>query len=115
MDQIRILFTVFKIVEQIKGENPIILDLQGITVITDYFLIANGQNTIHVKALADAVLKQMEEENITPQRVEGYREGRWVLLDYGFMVIHLLTKEARDFYHLEQLWHGAKILTPTLA
>lgn len=115
MDQTRIQYNVFTKIEDNKGENPIILDLREITIITDYFLISNGQNIVHVKAIADAVLKQLEEENIRPQRIEGYREGRWILLDYGFMIIHILTKEERDFYQLEQLWHGAKILTPTLA
>ena len=113
MDYNQILFAAFEVVVRAKGEKPIILDLREITVITDYFLVTSAKNSIHLKALADSVIKKLEAHNIAPQRIEGYQGTGWILLDYGFMVIHLLTKEEREFYRLEQLWHGAKILTPT--
>ena len=115
MDETQMLLTAWAAVTETKGEKPLLLDLRELTVITDYFLIASGRNAVHLQALADAVLEKLEEQGVTPKRIEGYREGRWILLDYGFLVVHLMTPEDREFYRLEQLWHGAKSTTPTLA
>lgn len=115
MDDTQVLLAAFTAVTETKGENPLVLDLRELTVITDYFIIASAKNAIHLQALADAVVDQLEALDLAPRRTEGYREARWILLDYGFMVIHLMTEEERDFYRLEQLWHGAKIAKPTLA
>ncbi|NLW55408.1 MAG: ribosome silencing factor [Firmicutes bacterium] len=115
MDETQVLLAAWAAVNETKGENPLLLDLRELTVITDYFLIASARNAVHLQALADAVLDKLEEQELTPKRIEGYREARWILLDYGFMVVHLMTPEEREFYRLEQLWHGAKITTLTLA
>lgn len=115
MNEEQVLQATFDALQGKKGDNPVLLDLRNLTIVTDYFLVVGGQNPIHVKALADSVQEKLEEYEVFPQRTEGYKEGRWILLDYGFLVIHILTREERNFYRLEQLWHEAKILTPTLA
>ena len=107
--------TTMKVVDEKKGDHPVIMDLRGISILADYFLVVGGLNTTHVKTMADAIKDRLEELDIHPQRIEGYQEGRWILLDYSHLVIHILAKEERDFYRLEELWHEAKVIEPSLA
>lgn len=111
----KILSAAYEAVTEAKGEDPVLLDLRKLTVITDYFLLVTGRNPNHLDALAKAVLEKLEPLASTPLRKEGEANARWILLDYGFMVIHLLGAEERNFYRLEELWHGAERLTPTIA
>lgn len=115
MNEDRILKAVVETIQEKKGDNPMILDLREVSDVTDYFVIAGGQNPIHLRTLADALKENLKELGILPERLEGYRGNGWILLDYGFFVVHLLGKEERDFYRLEQLWYGAKVFTPTMA
>ena len=108
----QVLQAVFEAVESKKGNNPVLLDMREISIITDYFLVTDGHNPIHVKAIAEGIKEGLGEIGFFPSRVEGHKEGRWILLDYGFLVAHILTGEERDFYRLEQLWHEAKVMTP---
>ncbi len=77
------------------------IDLRETSIPTSFFLIAEGENPIHVRALAEELLEKLP---IEPLHVEGMAEGRWVLLDYGDFVVHLFEQEARGFYDLEGLW-----------
>jgi len=115
MDYEKILFAAFEAVTEAKGEDPVILDLRKLTIITDYFLLATGRNPNHLNALAETVLEKLDTFDLTPLRTEGNQDAHWILLDYGFMVIHLLGADERNFYRLEELWHGAKRLSPTIA
>jgi len=115
MNEDRILKAVVETIQEKKADNPVILDLREVSIITDYFVVAGGQNPIHLRALADALKENLKELDILPERIEGYRESGWILLDYGSLVVHLLGKEEREFYRLEQLWHGAKVFTPIMA
>ncbi|NLC53303.1 MAG: ribosome silencing factor [Firmicutes bacterium] len=115
MDYDKVLSAAYTAVIDQKGENPVILDLRELTVVTDYFLITTGRNPNHLKALADQVLEKLGALGLTPSRREGDQNARWVLLDYGFLVVHLLGQDEREFYRLEELWYGAKRLTPTMA
>lgn len=115
MEHEKILCAAYEAVTEAKGEEPVILDLRKLTVITDYFLVTTGRNPNHLNALAEALLEKMGAFGLTPLRREGDKDARWILLDYGFMVIHLLGRDEREFYRLEELWHGAKRLTPTIA
>ncbi|HBR34315.1 MAG TPA: ribosome silencing factor [Firmicutes bacterium] len=109
------LTTAYTALLETKGEDLVILDLKELTVITDYFVLVTGRNPNHLKALADAVQEKLTIQDLIPSRKEGDEKNRWILLDYGFMVIHLLGQDEREFYRLEELWHGAKRLTPTIA
>jgi ribosome-associated protein len=72
---------------------------------TDWFVIASGRNVRHTQSLADELRKRLKDEDRTmPARVEGQREGDWILLDYLDVVVHVFTPEARGFYRLEALW-----------
>jgi ribosome-associated protein len=98
-------------VNEKKAHNAVIMDLRGISGVTDYFLVCSGQNPIQVKAITDNVIERMQESGYPFPIKEGYREGRWVLLDYGNLIVHVMQQAERDFYALENLWHDAKILS----
>ena len=115
MSEDRILKAVVATIQEKKGDRPVILDLREVSIITDYFVVAGGQNPVHLQALADAVEKNLKEMGVLPQRIEGYREGGWILMDFGDLVVHLLGKEERDFYRVERLWLGAKVIEPAMA
>lgn len=94
-----------------KAKDVTVIDIAGKTVIADYFVIASGRSSTQVKAIAEGVDEIMsKEEGIEPLRREGLREGRWVVLDYGAVILHIFNDEARDFYCLERLWtDGANV------
>jgi ribosome-associated protein len=84
-----------------------ILDVGGLVGYTDCFVIASGNTERQTKAIHDAVHEELKAEGVRPQRVEGEREARWILMDYGDCVLHVFTPEARAYYRLEQLWGEA--------
>ena len=87
-----------------RGENIRIIKIDELTVIADYFIIANGSSTTQVKALADEVEFKLSQAGLEPRRTEGYQGANWIVLDYIDVVIHIFHKETRDFYDLERLW-----------
>lgn len=90
-----------------KAQNIVIMDMSKVLPVTDYFLIAGGTSTNQVQAIADAIEEKLDEAGLKFLHKEGYREARWVLLDYGVFVAHLFVNEERQFYNLEQLWSTA--------
>ncbi|EKC73651.1 Iojap-related protein, partial [human gut metagenome] len=93
-----------------KGYNIRILHVENLTTVTDYFVIATGNSTTHVGALADEADFQLGRAGVNVLRTEGHDGNRWVLLDYGSVIVHVFTPEAHDFYDLEHLWADAKEL-----
>ncbi|HZK18289.1 MAG TPA: ribosome silencing factor [Clostridia bacterium] len=93
-----------------KSFDITVLDISGISVICDYFVICSGTSTTHVKAIAGHIKTKMAEEEFVLLRSEGFREGLWVLLDYGDIVVHVFLNEEREFYNLERLWGDAKVV-----
>ncbi|HHT9118967.1 MAG TPA: ribosome silencing factor [Candidatus Hypogeohydataceae bacterium YC41] len=96
-----------QIADNKKAEDILVLDLRKITFITEFFVICSGINSRQLQAIADEIVKQTEEKGIRRLAIEGYREARWILLDYGDVIIHIFDKEARHFYDLELLWGDA--------
>ena len=84
-----------------------ILDLSGISLFADYFVIASGSSTRQVKAMAREIEETLSREKVEPDHIEGAAEGRWILMDYGETVVHLFLDEVRRFYNLERLWGDA--------
>lgn len=80
------------------------LNISKLTSMGDYFVIASGNSTSQVKAIADEIEDKMEEVGFHPQNKEGYRSARWILLDFGDIIAHVFHKEEREFYNLEKLW-----------
>ena len=85
------------------------IDVGEQTVVCSYFVIASGRSTTQVRALGDAVEEKLKKEyGVSPLRSEGFREGRWGVLDYGDVVVHVFNEESRLFYYLERLWYSGK-------
>ena len=98
-----------KALDEKKGKEINAIEIADLTTLADYFVIASGTSNTQINALCDAVEKKLKEEaNEMPLRHEGYRDGTWVLLDYGCLCVHVFSQEAREFYSLERLWHDGK-------
>ena len=87
-----------------------VIKIQDISAIADYFVIATGTSSTHVKALADELEAQLDEAGISVSHVEGYRSNSWILLDYVDVVVHVFSDEAREYYDLERLWQDGEII-----
>lgn len=94
--------------EEKKGHNLVSLALAGLTLISDYFLIVSVSSTRQAQALADHIELGMKANGRPPLRIEGYRDGKWILLDFGDVVVHVFLEEERLFYDLERLWGDAE-------
>ncbi len=90
-----------------KAQDILLLNMEGLSPVTDYYVICSAGNTNLVKTIADNIEDKLGEQGVFPQHMEGYSDGRWVLLDYGDIVAHIFLEEERDFYNLEQLWADA--------
>ena len=102
-----------KIVEVLDNKKAIdirTIDIQDLSILSDYFVVCSGNSSTQVKALADEVEDQMSKLGIEPKRVEGYQSATWILLDYSEVVVHIFYSETRDFYQLERLWADGKQL-----
>lgn len=90
-----------------KANDILLLNMEGLSPVTDYFVICSASNSMLVKAIADNIEDKLAEEEIFFLHKEGYSDGRWILMDYGDVVAHVFLEEDRDFYNLEQLWADA--------
>lgn len=95
-------------IDEKKGEDIKIIEISQISVMADYFIIANGTNISQVQALVDNVQEKMHKAGFETKRVEGNRSSSWILLDYGDVVVHIFDKEDRLFYDLERIWCDGK-------
>ena len=91
-----------------KVLNPVLLDVKDLTSVADAFLICSGRSSRQVMAIAEHVKMTLKKQGIQPLSVEGQREGHWVLMDYGYIVIHVFYDSVRQFYDLEGLWIDAR-------
>lgn len=98
----------YEALEDKKAEDIKILEIGNISIIADYFIIANGTNASQVQALVDNVQEVLGRHGHDPKRIEGLRTASWILLDYGDVVIHVFSKEDRLFYDLERIWRDGK-------
>lgn len=90
-----------------KAKDILLLNMEGLSPVTDFYVICSAGNSTLVKAIADNIEDKLAEAGVHPTHKEGYADARWVLLDYGDVVAHVFLEEERDFYNLEQLWSDA--------
>jgi ribosome-associated protein len=96
------------IAADMKGVDVVLLDLRGVTDMTDYFLIASGTSDTHVRSIGEHIIEQLKKEGNRVQHVEGLEKGRWVLREFVDFVVHVFHPTLRNFYQLERLWGDAE-------
>jgi ribosome-associated protein len=90
-----------------KAEDIVVLDVQQLSSVADYFLICSGASDRQVRAIADAIAEELAQHGEKPLAIEGYQKGTWVLIDCADLIIHIFDDDTRRFYGLERLWHRA--------
>ena len=90
--------------EDMKAEDSVTIELTGKSSIGDFMVVTSGRSNIHVAAIADNLVKDLKRAGVTGIRVEGLRQGDWVLIDAGDVIAHVFRPEVRDFYNLEKMW-----------
>ena len=96
--------------EEKKGQNVKIIDIRQVSVMADYFIIADGSNVNQVQAMVDNVEEMLGKAGYECKQIEGYRSGGWILMDYGDIIVHAFCREDRLFYDLERIWRDGKLL-----
>jgi len=93
-----------------RARDLVVLDVQRVSSVTDYFLICSGNSTTHLKTITDAIRGELKEEGVQLRHAEGVAESGWVLLDYGDVLMHVFLEETRAYYALERLWGDAPVV-----
>ena len=99
-----------KALDDKKAKDIKIIDIHEVSVMADYFIIADGSNLNQVQAMADNVEEKMAEAGYQVRQTEGYQSANWILLDYGDVIVHVFDEENRLFYDLERIWRDGKVL-----
>ena len=99
-----------QIIAEHQGENIVLLGLKEVSLLTDYFVICSGQSRRHTQAIADYVEEAMAKAQVPLERQEGYVGGRWILLDFGEVIVHIFEQEERQIYNLEKLWEDGLVI-----
>ena len=89
----------------------VVLDVQGVSGIADYFLVCSGGSATHIQTIADAIRDELRSQGVRPRHTEGVPESGWVLLDYGTVLVHVFLEDTRVYYALERLWGDAPLLS----
>jgi len=100
----------YRALDSKKAENIQVIDISGISVMADYFIIADGLNQNQIQAMCDAVEEALYKEGISVKQIEGNRNSSWILMDYGDIIVHVFSKEDRLFYDLERIWGDGKFI-----
>lgn len=90
--------------EDLKAEEILVLDVKGKTTVTDWIIVATGSSSRHVRSIANNVAVEAKKANATLLGTEGEEDGEWILVDLGDVIVHVMQRQARDFYDLESLW-----------
>jgi len=110
LNPLELAHTIVEALEDKKGENIILMDLEKIAMFTGYFVICTGTSDRMLDALADGVIQQVKEKYGIKGLAQGQSSSGWVLVDFGSVIVHCFAQETRDFYKLEELWKEGKIL-----
>ena len=110
MDGLEVARTIVHALEEKKGEDILLMDLQGVVSFTDYFVICTGTSNRMLKALIRAAMDEVREEHSLKTRIEGTEMDGWILADFGDVVLHIFSPLQRGYYNLEQLWSEGKVV-----
>lgn len=102
-------------IEERKGDDLRVLHLAQISSLADYFLICSGNSERQVQAIAEGIQERLKADHVRPSHIEGFKPGRWILLDYGDFVVHVFDRETRAYYGLDKLWADASDVTREFA
>ena len=102
----------YNALDEKKGEDIKVIDISGISVMSDYFVIASGGSITQINALAENVEEKLHKAGYSMQRREGNQSSTWILLDFGDVVIHIFDREDRLFYDIERIWSDGKLIDP---
>lgn len=113
LESLEIAQEVAKVIEDKLGKDIVIKDLSALTIVCDYFVITSAPTRLQTRDIARAVEDRLSQLGLQNKRIQGQREGSWILMDYGVVVIHVFLQSERDFYDLEGLWRNApRVETP---
>jgi ribosome-associated protein len=93
-----------------KAIDLVVLDVQGLSSVADYFLVCSGRSTPHIRSISDAIREELKDDGTRPLHAEGQAESGWLLLDYGDVLMHVFAEDTRAYYALERLWGDAPSL-----
>ncbi|MCI1985795.1 MAG: ribosome silencing factor [Lactobacillus sp.] len=110
MEAKQLLETIVKAADDKRAEDIVVLDMQGVSLLADYFVIMNGNSERQVQALVNAIEDQVEAEGGNQPRIEGQKGSKWMLMDFHDVVVHVFVPEEREFYNLEKLWSEAPLV-----
>lgn len=99
--------------EDKKVEDLRVIDISGVSIMADYFIIGSGLSQIQVKALANNVEEKLHEAGVSPRQIEGYQSASWILMDFNDIIVHVFNSEDRLFYNLEKIWLDGKPIDPS--
>ncbi|GAA0137811.1 ribosome silencing factor [Paenibacillus sp. YSY-4.3] len=99
-----------KAVDEKKAMDIVALDLQGISLIADYFVICHGNSDVQVQSIATEVRNKAQQAGVNIRGIEGMDSARWVLMDLGDVIVHIFHRDEREFYNIERLWSDAKVV-----
>ncbi len=100
----------FKGLSDKKAEDIQVIDIQGVSVIADYFVIASGTNSNQIEAMCDAVEEELYKIGKTPKQIEGNKSSTWILMDFEDVIVHIFSSEDRLFYELDKIWRDGTIV-----
>ncbi|KAB7670106.1 ribosome silencing factor [Bacillus sp. B1-b2] len=109
MDERKVLMTAVKAADDKRAENIVALNMKGISLVSDYFVICHGNSDKQVQAIANEIKEKCGELGYSIKRLEGYNEAKWILVDLGDVIVHVFHRDERLYYNLERLWGDAPI------
>lgn len=110
VDTTQLAHSIVDLISDRQGSDIVLLDLRDVSLLADYFILANAESRRQIRAIQDTIHEALHKQSISPLRIEGKPESGWIILDYGSVVVHLFDPEARAFYKLETLWKNAPVV-----
>jgi ribosome-associated protein len=99
-----------EICEDRQARKIMLYDVRGASIITDYYLICSGSSEPHVKAICNQIQRSLADEGIRPARIDGASDSRWIVMDYGTVLIHIFHTRLREYYQIEELWDQTRLI-----